>query len=294
MRDGVRAKLLDRYRVVDGKGFRLKDHDPADTGGVDRAEAERWLADGVARLAELQERLYASSTWAMLVVLQAMDAAGKDGTIKHVMTGVNPQGVQVTSYKGPSTEEKAHDFLWRHSHNLPRRGVIGLHNRSHYEEVLVTRVHPALLDGQRLPPPARDQSHFWRNRLADIANWEAYLSRQGLVQVKFFLHVSRDEQRKRLLARLDDSAKTWKFDQNDLAERAHWGDYMDAFEAAIMATAAPHAPWYVIPADNKWLTHLVVVDAMVAALELLDLKPPKPAPEMVAQIKEFRAQLGEK
>lgn len=294
MKNGERSDLLARYRVTDGSGFKLKKHDPADTAGIDQEKAETWLADGVARLAELQERLYASSTWAMLVVLQAMDAAGKDGTIKHVMTGVNPQGVQVTSFKGPSTEERAHDFLWRHSHNLPRRGVIGLHNRSHYEEVLAVRVHPALLDGVHLPSPARDQSHFWRNRLADIANWEAYLSRQGLVQLKLFLHVSQEEQRKRLLARLDDRKKTWKFDQNDLTERVHWTDYMATFEAAIAATAAPHAPWYVIPADNKWFTHLIAVDAMVAALELLDLKIPRPSGEMVAQIAEFRAQLSEK
>ena len=294
MKTAERAKLLERFRVTDGKGFKLKDHDPADTAGIDHERAEAWLADGVARLAELQERLYASSTWAMLVVLQAMDAAGKDGTIKHVMTGVNPQGVQVTSFKGPSVEEKAHDFLWRHSHNLPRRGVIGLHNRSHYEEVVAVRVHPALLDGAHLPPAARDQSHFWRNRLSDIANWEAYLSRQGLLQLKFFLHVSQEEQRKRLLARLDDPRKTWKFDQNDLTERAHWHGYMVAFEAAIAATAAPHAPWYVIPADNKWFTHLIAVAAMVAALELLDLQIPKPSAELVAQITEFRAQLGEK
>lgn len=276
MTDDQRSKLLARYRVVDGGGFQLSDHDPNDTAGMSRDAGQAMLLEGVARLAELQDRLYANASWALLVVLQAMDAAGKDGTIKRVLTGVNPQGVSIVSFKAPSTEERAHDFLWRHSAALPRRGFIALHNRSHYEEVLVVRVHPEMLDGQRLPPLARDQKNFWRHRLSDIAQWEQYLARQGTVQLKIFLNVSRDEQRKRLLTRLDDPNKTWKFEASDLAERERWGDYMTAYESAISATAAPHAPWYVVPADHKWFSHLVTVQAMVAALEALDLTWPVP------------------
>ncbi len=276
MNDDHRRKLLARYRVIDGGGFRLADHDPDDTAGISRDAGEKLLAEGVARLAELQDRLYAAASWAMLVVLQAMDAAGKDGTIKHVMTGVNPQGVSIVSFKAPTPAEKAHDFLWRHAAALPRRGFIALHNRSHYEEVLVVRVHPDMLDGQHLPPPAREQKHFWRHRLSDIAQWEDYLARQGTVQLKIFLNVSREEQRKRLLTRLDDPNKTWKFEAGDLVERARWHDYMAAFESAISATAAPHAPWYIVPADHKWFSHLVTVEAMVAALEALDLTWPMP------------------
>ncbi len=285
-------KMLDRYRVTSGKQFRLKDHDPADTGGhlLDRAKAEALLAAGVQRLSELQERLYAGDQWALLCVFQAMDAAGKDGTIKHVLTGVNPQGVQVTSFKVPGPEELAHDFLWRSIRALPERGRIGIFNRSHYEEVLVVRVHPDLLDRQRLPPDLVGK-HLWEERLAAIAGLEDYLARQGTAIVKFFLHLSKQEQRRRFLARLEEAEKNWKFSAADLAERAHWDDYQDAYEAAITATAAPHAPWFVVPADHKWFTHLVVVTALIEALERLDLAFPKVSAEQHTALKAARARL---
>ena len=269
-------KLLDRYRVTDGKGFRLKDHDPGDTGGalVNHAESELLLADGVQRLAALQELLYPQDQWAMLCAFQAMDAAGKDGTIKHVMSGVNPQGVEVTSFKQPGPEELAHDFLWRTNRRLPMRGQIGVFNRSHYEEVLVVRVHPELLARQHLPPSLNGKK-VWKHRLEDIAAWERYLSRQGFVILKFFLNLSREEQKRRFLARLDTPEKNWKFSAADVAERARWDDYMAAYEDAIAETAAPHAPWFVVPADHKWFTRVVVVEAMVAALEDLNLHVPE-------------------
>lgn len=269
-------KLLDRYRITSGKAFRLKDHDPADTGGalVDHAESEALLADGVQRLEALQELLYPQDQWAMLCAFQAMDAAGKDGTIKHVMSGVNPQGVEVISFKQPGPEELAHDFLWRISRRLPQRGQIGVFNRSHYEEVLVVRVHPELLARQHLPA-ALNGKKLWKHRLDDIAGFERYLSRQGFVILKFFLNLSREEQKRRFLARLDTPDKNWKFSAADIAERAHWDDYMAAYDDAIAATAAPHAPWFVVPADHKWFARVVVVEAMVAALEDLNLHAPK-------------------
>ena len=292
MSDKRLRKLVDRYRITAGKGFRLKDCDPADTGGglIDHAMSDALLASGVQRLAALQETLYPQDQWAMLTVFQAMDAAGKDGTIKHVMSGVNPQGVQVTSFKQPGPEELAHDFLWRSSRHLPMRGQIGVFNRSHYEEVLVVRVHPELLDRQHLPP-ALNGKKVWKHRLEDIANFERYLSRQGFVILKFFLHVSREEQKRRFLARLDTPDKNWKFSAADLAERDHWDDYMDAYEDAIAATAAPHAPWFVVPADHKWFTHLVVVEAMIAALEDLGLHTPEVTPEMRERLAEAKQQL---
>jgi PPK2 family polyphosphate:nucleotide phosphotransferase len=267
-------RALERYRITEGRGFRLKEHDPDDIaeGIVDQQEAEVLLADGVTRLAALQELLYPNARWGLLCIFQAMDAAGKDGTIKHVMSGVNPQGVQVTSFKVPGPEELAHDFLWRIARRLPERGNIGIFNRSHYEEVLVVRVHPEVLGAQRLPPELTGRK-VWEHRLDDIAGFERYLSRQGLVVLKFFLNLSFDEQKRRFLARLDDPDKNWKFSASDIAERAHWNAYMDAYEEAITATAAPHAPWYVVPANNKWFTRLVVVEAMIDALEALDLKP---------------------
>jgi PPK2 family polyphosphate:nucleotide phosphotransferase len=267
-------RALERYRITSGKGFRLKDHDPDDTaeGIIDKHEAEALLADGVSRLAALQELLYPNGRWALLCVFQAMDAAGKDGTIKHVMSGVNPQGVQVTSFKQPSSDELAHDFLWRVSRRLPERGNIGIFNRSHYEEVLVVRVHEKVLDAERLPPELTGRK-IWEHRLDDIAGFERYLARQGLVILKFFLNLSFEEQKRRFLQRLNDPQKNWKFSASDIAERAHWDSYMDAYEEAITATAAPHAPWFVVPANNKWFTRLVVVGAMVDALEALELKP---------------------
>jgi PPK2 family polyphosphate:nucleotide phosphotransferase len=285
-------KLVERYRVTSGKGFRLKHHDPADTGGplVDHAHSEALLSAGVQRLAELQEHLYPQQSWALLCLFQAMDAAGKDGTIKHVMSGVNPQGVTVTSFKQPGPEELAHDFLWRVSRHLPMRGQIGIFNRSHYEEVLAVRVHPEFLERQHLPPTLNGKK-IWRHRLDDIAAFESYLARQGLVQLKFFLHLSRDEQRRRFLARLDTPSKNWKFSASDIAERAHWDAYQDAYEDAIAATASPHAPWFVVPADHKWFARLVVVEAMIEALEDLDLQPPRMSPEQLAALAEARRQL---
>jgi PPK2 family polyphosphate:nucleotide phosphotransferase len=285
-------KLLDRYRITDGKGFRLKDFAPGDldecAAGPDEAKA--LLADGVGRLAELQTRLYAQDSWAMLAAFQAMDAAGKDGTIRHVMTGVNPQGVVVTSFKQPGPEDLAHDFLWRVHKAVPQRGHIGIFNRSHYEEVLICRVHPALLDAQKLPDTGQGKK-FWKHRYAAIVDFEKYLSQQGLVILKFFLHVSKDEQRRRFLSRIDEPAKNWKFSMADLQERSFWESYQDAYEAAIAATARPHAPWFVVPADHKWFSHLVVVEAMVQALEALDLKEPSPSPEECARLKDARGAL---
>jgi PPK2 family polyphosphate:nucleotide phosphotransferase len=285
-------RLLDRCRITDGAGFRLKDFDPADSGGqsVDKTAGDAMLADGVARLSALQERLYAQDQWGLLVLFQAMDAAGKDGTIRHVMTGVNPQGVQVNSFKAPGPEEVGHDFLWRTHRYIPARGRIGIHNRSHYEEVLVCRVHPELLDHQHLPAAVRGHK-FWKHRLADIAAFEDYLARQGLVQCKFFLHLSKEEQKRRFLARIDAPAKNWKFSSADLKERAFWDDYQTAYEHAIAATAAPHAPWYVVPADHKWFTHLIVVEAMIDALEKLNLKLPSPPPEECARLAAARTEL---
>ena len=285
-------RLVNRYRIDAGKGFRLKDHDPADTGGglIDHAESEALLADGVRRLAALQELLYPQDQWAVLCAFQAMDAAGKDGTIKHVMSGVNPQGVEVTSFKQPGPEELAHDFLWRISRRLPQRGQIGVFNRSHYEDVLVVRVHPELLARQHLPPEL-DGKKIWKHRLEDIANFERYLTRQGFVVLKFFLHLSRAEQKRRFLARLETPDKNWKFSAADIAEREHWDDYMAAYQAAIAATAAPHAPWFVVPADHKWFARLVVVEALVVALEDLDLKPPEVSADARARLEEARRKL---
>jgi PPK2 family polyphosphate:nucleotide phosphotransferase len=268
--------LLDRYRVTRGKGFHLRNHDPADTAGhlLSKQQADALLHGGVERLAALQEKLYAQDRWAMLCVFQAMDAAGKDGTIKQVMSGVNPQGVQVTSFKAPGFEELAHDFLWRVARALPERGRIGIFNRSHYEEVLVVRVHQAILDKQRLPSELVGKK-IWDHRLEAIAAFEKYLARQGTVIVKFFLHLSKQEQKRRFLARLDEPHKNWKFSSADLAERGYWDEYQAAYQAAIAATAAPHAPWFVVPADNKWFTRLVVLAAMIEALDGLDLKIPE-------------------
>jgi PPK2 family polyphosphate:nucleotide phosphotransferase len=290
-RKHVRA-LLDRCRVTHGKGFKLKHHDPADTAGhiLSRQQADRLLAAGVERLAALQAKLYAQDRWSMLCLFQAMDAAGKDGTISHVMSGVNPQGVQVTSFKAPGPEELAHDFLWRAARALPQRGHIGIHNRSHYEEVLVVRVHPTILDKQRLPSELVGKK-LWDQRLAAIAGFESYLARQGTVVLKFFLNLSKAEQKRRFLARLDEPGKNWKFSEADLAERAYWDDYQDAYQEAIAATATPHAPWFVVPADNKWFTRLVVVAAMIEALDGLDLKIPEMSADERAALQAARMKL---
>ena len=291
--EGGLTKLLDRFRVEDGAGFRLDDFRPEDTAPdlIGKAQAAGLLARAVKRLSAQQELLYANATWSVLIVLQAMDAAGKDGTIKHVMSGVNPQGVAVTSFKAPGPEDLARDFLWRINHALPARGMIGIFNRSHYEEVLVTRVHPHLLDNQHLPPPLRDGKHFWDHRLEDIAGFERHLSRQGVKIVKFFLNVSRAEQKKRLLSRLDEPGKNWKFDAADIAERDSWGDYMAAYQQAIAATAAPYAPWFVVPADHKWFMRLVVVAAIGEALSQLRLQPVQLGQASLGRLAQARQQL---
>jgi PPK2 family polyphosphate:nucleotide phosphotransferase len=268
-------KYVDPFRIRKGKGFRLKDFDPGDTCGLQlgKGEAAELLARGTQWLAEEQDMLYAQDRWSLLLVFQAMDAAGKDGTIKHVMSGVNPQGCQVFSFKQPSREELDHDFMWRYVKCLPERGRIGIFNRSYYEEVLVVRVHEEILKRQRLPPQSVSK-RIWDERLADIAHFEDYLSRQGTIILKFFLHVSRAEQKKRFMQRLERPQKHWKFSSADIRERGFWDDYMDAFEEAIRATATQHAPWFVVPADNKWFTRLVVAAAIVEAVEKLELSYP--------------------
>ena len=285
-------QLLERYRVEGGKGFRLARFDPGDTAEdlVDHVHSEALLADGVRRLAALQRLLYPQDQWALLALFQGMDASGKDGTIAHVMSGVNPQGVAVTSFKQPGAEELAHDFLWRVHKALPRRGQIGIFNRSHYEEVLTVRLHPELLARQHLPP-ALTGKKFWRNRLEDIAGFEQFLTRQGIVVLKFFLHLSPEEQKRRFLERLDRPEKNWKFSAADIAERAHWNAYQGAYEQAIGATASAATPWFVVPADHKWFTRLVVVEAMVAALEELRLAPPEPSDEDRTRLAEARRAL---
>jgi PPK2 family polyphosphate:nucleotide phosphotransferase len=288
------SRFLDPYRITSGKEFRLKDHDPADTGGLDsedKPEAKRMLANGVERMAELQERLYASDEWGMLLIFQAMDAAGKDGTIKHVLSGVNPQGCQVHSFKQPSAEETDHDFLWRTQRAAPERGRIGIFNRSYYEEVLVVRVHPQILAGQRIPPRLVGRK-VWDERLEDIAAYERYLARNGFAILKFFLNVSRKEQKRRFLERLDDPEKHWKFSTTDVRERAHWKGYMSAYEEAIRATATEHAPWFVVPADEKWFTRLVVAAAIVETLEGLDLAFPRVPDSKREELALARAQLA--
>jgi len=285
-------RILDRHRVTSGKGFRLKHHDPADTGGrlVTQSAAEDIVAQDVQRLSSLHDRLYARNEWALLCVFQAMDAGGKDSAIKHVMTGVNPQGVQVTSFKAPGPEELGHDFLWRINRALPQRGTIGIFNRSHYEEVLAVRVHPEFLARQHLPKQLQGKK-LWDQRLEAITDFERFLTRQGLVVLKFFLNVSKEEQKRRFLDRLEQREKHWKFSPSDMAERAHWDDYQAAYQLAIAATATPHAPWFVVPADHKWYTRLIVVGAMIEALEALDLKLPEVTPQQQAELDVARKKL---
>ena len=262
------------YRVDSGRKFRLKDFDAADTSGVkSKKHAEGELLNGLERLIKLQDRLYAQDRWAILVILQAMDAAGKDGVISHVMSGVNPQGCQVYSFKQPSTEDLNHDFLWRTNKCIPERGRIGIFNRSYYEEVLVVRVHKELLERERMPPSLVTKN-IWNERFADINAYEQYLSRNGVVIRKFFLNLSREEQKKRFMSRLDEPSKNWKFSAADIAERERWSDYMTAYEEMIQHTATPYAPWYVVPADKKWYTRLVVSAAIIDALEDLNLRYP--------------------
>jgi PPK2 family polyphosphate:nucleotide phosphotransferase len=286
-------KMLKRYRIEEGKHFRLKDHDPGDTHGLKsegKPEARGLLTKGVEELARLQDVLAAQNRWALLVVFQAMDAAGKDGTIKHVMSGVNPQGVQVTSFKTPSSEEQDHDFLWRTMKHFPERGDIGIFNRSYYEEVLVVRVHPELLQKEKLPAPLVTK-HIWRDRFEDINALERYLTRNGIAILKFFLHLSRKEQKRRFMERLDRPDKNWKFSAADVGEREHWDDYQDAYEDMIRQTASEYAPWYVVPADNKWFTRLVVAAAIVDALKGLKLAYPEVDGARKAELAAARKQL---
>jgi len=269
-----RSTLSSAYRVTGPRGFRLTKVDPADTGGVAREEAEKGLRAGVLAMRKLQEKLYAQDRWGVLLIFQALDAAGKDSTIKHVLSGVNPQGCQVFSFKAPSSEELDHDFLWRTSRRLPERGRIGIFNRSYYEEVLVVRVHPELLARQRLPQRLVT-GRIFKERFEDIRNFERYATRNGIAIVKFLLHVSREEQRERLLARIDDPAKHWKASADDIDKRRHWDEYQAAYDSMVRHTAAPYAPWYVVPADHKWFTRLVVADAIVRTLEGLKLAYPR-------------------
>ena len=268
-------KLAKHYRVDSGKHFRLKDFDPGDTGQVRSKEhAQEALQQGILSMAALQDKLYAQDQWSLLLIFQAMDAAGKDGIIKHVMSGVNPQGCQVYSFKGPSDRELQHDFLWRTTLCLPERGHIGIFNRSYYEEVLVVRVHPKILEGQKLPPSLVGKK-IWDERFEDIRSFERHMARSGTVIRKFFLNVSKKEQKRRFLERLEEPAKNWKFSAADIHEREYWDDYQNAYEDMIRNTASKHAPWYVVPADNKWFTRIVVSAVVVDALQSLDLAYPK-------------------
>jgi len=268
-------KFIKPYRITDGKSFKLKDIDPDDTGDFSKNDKDRLteaLDEGIAQLRELQEKLYADDKWGVLLIFQAMDAAGKDGAIKHVFSGINPQGCQVNSFKSPSSEELDHDFLWRCMKNLPERGRFGIFNRSYYEEVLVVRVHPEYLNAQKLPAT---EDNIWKKRFQDISQFEKYLHHNGILVRKFFLHVSKKEQKKRFLERLDKPEKNWKFSQADVKERQHWEEYMGAYEDMIRNTASENAPWFVVPADNKWYTRAVVGAAVIDALLSLKLDFPK-------------------
>ena len=281
----------DRFRVRPDKKFRLEDHDPGFTGRFESKEdGKRHLEKGLEKLRDLQERLYAQDQWAVLLIFQAMDAAGKDSVIEHVMSGVNPQGCQVYSFKQPSSEELDHDFLWRTTRCLPERGRIGVFNRSYYEEVLVVRVHPQILAKQKLPATLVTD-RIWKERYEDIGAFERYLSRNGTVIRKFFLNVSKDEQRQRFLARLDQPEKNWKFAAADVAERQHWDEYMKAYEKMIEATTSDEAPWFVIPADHKWFTRLAVADVIVETLEGLDLHFPEVSEAQRQELQRARALL---
>jgi PPK2 family polyphosphate:nucleotide phosphotransferase len=287
-------KYSEPFRVTDGKSFRLKQIDPANTLSFDSDEkpkAQQALEAGVELLAKLQDKLYAQDRWAVLIIFQAMDAAGKDGAIKHVMSGVDPQGCEVYSFKSPSAEELDHDFLWRCAKRVPERGRIGIFNRSYYEETLIVRVHQNFLEGQKLPLDVKTKD-LWKRRYQDITSFERYLSHNGVMVLKFFLHISKEEQKQRFLARIDDPGKNWKFSLNDVRERKHWDEYMDAYEDTIRHTASKHAPWYVVPADNKWFTRLVVASAIVTNLNALDLDYPKLDQEGVKALEEARKSLA--
>jgi PPK2 family polyphosphate:nucleotide phosphotransferase len=285
-------KEFRRFRIDKPHRFRLSDHDCADTCGmdIDKPEAKARLASGIERLSALQEKLYADNRWSVLVVFQAMDAAGKDGAIKHVMSGVNPQGCQVHSFKQPSAEELDHDFLWRIAKALPERGRIGIFNRSHYEAVLVERVHPEFVKGSQLPKERIDDD-FWDGRFKSIRHFESHLARSGTLILKFFLHLSKEEQRKRFLARLDEPGKRWKFEMGDVAERKLWDKYMTAYEDAIRHTSRADARWYVVPADNKWFARLVIAEALIEAMEELKLEFPKVEGKALKALEQVRGAL---
>jgi PPK2 family polyphosphate:nucleotide phosphotransferase len=289
-------QIIDQWRAPHGKSIQLKDYDPAWNGDpklpkVERKRfAEEVLSQDVTALAKVQDRLYAANSWSILIIPQAIDAAGKDSTIKHVMSGINPQGCQVISFKHPSAEELSHNFLWRYARAAPERGRIGIFNRSYYEEVLVVRVHPDLVKAQRIPD-AKVDLDFWSHRFTDINAFEQHLTRNGTVILKFFLHLSKDEQRKRFLKRLKDPAKQWKFSPDDLKERAFWNDYMKAFEDAISATSTTWAPWYIIPADHKWVSRGLVARIVTRAAESLDLRYPEVTKEQRAIIAKAKKQL---
>lgn len=284
-------KLADAFQVTHADSFRLKDYDPGDIRGISSKEkANGLLQQSVAVLQDLQEKLYAQDQWAVLLIFQAMDAAGKDSLVKHVMSGVNPQACEVSSFKQPSTEELNHDFLWRAAQQLPERGKIGIFNRSYYEEVLVVRVHQEFLKKQHLPPEVVTKK-IWKERFEDIRNFEQYLTRNGVVIRKFFLHLSKEEQKRRFLARLDEPEKNWKFSEADVLERKYWDDYMNAYEDMIRHTSTPEAPWYVVPADHKWFTHIVVSSAIIQTLENMDLQLPKVDKVRRRQLEEARQAL---
>lgn len=283
------AELAKRHRVDDGTDFRIDRIDPADTGGFDieKAEARELLEDNVKRMRKLQDRLHAENKWSILIVLQSTDTGGKDSAIEHVMSGINPQGCDVTAFKAPSETELRHDFLWRHAIALPRRGRIGIFNRSHYEEVLVVRVHPEILAKQNLP----EEPAIWTRRFASIRNFEEHLTNNGTVVLKFFLHISKDEQARRILARIDDPDKNWKFSASDLAERERWDEYRDAFEDMVRNTARPYAPWFVVPSNDKWYSRLVIASAVTEALETLNPQYPEVSAETLAMMADARASL---
>ncbi len=285
--------LIAPFRITKGKDFSLKDFDPGDTGDLrsaDKAEAKEMQVAGVSWIAEQQDMLYAQDRWSVLLVFQAMDAAGKDGTIKNLVSGINPQGCEVTSFKQPSAEDLDHDYLWRYMQYVPARGQIGIFNRSYYEEVLVVKVHPEILAREKLPP-SLVTNDIWSERYEDIASFERYLTRNGVRILKFFLHVSKEEQKRSSLERLDEPEKNWKFQSGDVAERAHWDEYHAAYEEAIRNTASKHAPWYVVPADNKWFTRLVVLSAVIKAIADLELTYPKISPEEKTELAAARARL---
>ena len=288
------SSLTKRFRIDNPAKFRLSDYDPDDSEGLtkDKSEAKAMLAEGIQQLVGLQEKLYADDRWSVLIILQAMDAAGKDSVVEHVMSGLNPQGVQVHSFKQPSAEELDHDFLWRAARNLPERGRIGIFNRSYYEEVLVVRVHPELLERQKLPKSLNGKD-LWQQRFDDICAFERHLTRNGTRILKFFLHVSKEEQRKRFLDRIDEPAKRWKFSMADVAERKFWDKYQDAYEDMIRHTSQPEAPWFVVPADHKWFTRMVVAGALVQELQALGVDFPKVEGKALKELQEAGKALKE-